>query len=200
VRPLTVQPSVDVVHVNPPGDDVALYEVTGEPFPFAADQTSATLPLPATALVSPGALGTPTGVADSAFEAEPVPAAFVAVTVKVYVVPFVRPLTVQPSVEVEQVKPPGDEVAVYDVTGEPFGAAADQPSVTLPLPATALVRPGAPGGPKGVADIEFDAGPAPTALVAATVNVYAVPFVSPPTEQLRLEVVQVNPPGDEVTV
>ena len=77
----------------------------------------------------------------------------------------------QPSADVEQVKPPGEDVAVYDETGDPFAAAADQPSVTLPLPATALVKPGAPGKPAGVADIEFDAGPVPTAFVAVTVNV-----------------------------
>jgi hypothetical protein len=78
---------------------------------------------------------------------------------------------VQPSPDVVHVKPPGEDVAVYEVTAEPFAAAAVQPSVTLALPPTALVRPGAPGGPKGVADIEFDAGPTPTAFVAVTVNV-----------------------------
>ena len=81
LSPLTVQASVAVVHVKPPGEDVAVYDVTAEPFPAAADQVSATLAFPATALLNVGAPGKPAGVAESAFEAAPVPRAFVAVTV-----------------------------------------------------------------------------------------------------------------------
>ena len=41
----------------------------------------------------------------------------------------------------------------------------------------------------------------PSALVALTVKVYAVPLVRPETVQLVAPVVvQVNPPGDDVTV
>jgi hypothetical protein len=76
-----VQPSVPVVHVKPPGDDVAVYEVTGEPFAAAADQASVTVLLPATALFSVGAPGRPAGVAARELEPEPVPTPFVAVTV-----------------------------------------------------------------------------------------------------------------------
>jgi hypothetical protein len=82
----------------------------------------------------------------------------------------VSPLTVQPRPDVVQVNPPGEEVAVYEVTGEPFAAAADQPSVTLLLPATALFSVGAPGRPAGVADSAFEAAPVPLAFVAVTVN------------------------------
>jgi hypothetical protein len=71
---------------------------------------------------------------------------------------------------VEQVKPPGDDVAVYDVTAEPFAAAADQDNATLALPATALFNDGAPGSVAGVADIAFEAAPVPIAFVAVTVN------------------------------
>jgi hypothetical protein len=85
-------------------------------------------------------------------------------------VPFVRPLTVQPVLPVEQVKPPGEEVAVYEVTAEPFPAAADQDNATLAFPATALFNVGAPGTPAGVAESAFDAEPVPTAFVAVTVN------------------------------
>lgn len=48
-----------------------------------------------------------------------------------------------------------------------------------------------------------DAGPVPAELVAVTVNVYAVPFVSPLTVAevvVPLAVVAVKPPGAEVTV
>jgi len=53
------------------------------------------------------------GVAGAeAAEAAPVPAALVAVTVNVYAVPLVSPLTVQEVATVEQEKPPGDDVTV----------------------------------------------------------------------------------------
>ncbi len=61
-----------------------------------------------------GALGTVDGVAVAdAAEAGPVPEPLVAVTVKVYPVPLVSPLTVQlVAPPVVQVKAPGDEVTV----------------------------------------------------------------------------------------
>jgi hypothetical protein len=86
--------------------------VTGEPFAAADDQESVTVLLPATAEFSVGAPGGPAGVAAREFEAGPFPLAFVATTVNEYVVPFVSPLTVQPSPAVVQVKPPGEDVAV----------------------------------------------------------------------------------------
>ncbi len=45
-----------------------------------------------------------------------------------------------------------------------------------------------------------EAGPVPMALLAATVNVYGVPFVRPVTPHDSPAVVQVSPPGEEVTV
>jgi hypothetical protein len=45
-------------------------------------------------------------------DAEPVPALFVAVTVKVYDVPFVRPVTMHVSELVAHVAPPDDAVTV----------------------------------------------------------------------------------------
>ena len=154
--------------MKPPGEDVAVYEVTGDPFGAAAVQTSATLPFPAVALERVGAPGPPAGVADSAFEAGPVPRAFVAVTVKVYEVPFARPLTVQPSAPLVQVKPPGEAVAVYDVTGEPFPAAADQDRLTEPFPALADCNVGAPGSPEGRAEISPERALSPTEFTAVT--------------------------------
>ena len=53
----------------------------------------------------------------------------------------------------------------------------------------------------GVADAEAaEAAPVPAALVAVTVNVYAVPLVSPFTVQEVETVEQEKPPGDEVAV
>ena len=45
-----------------------------------------------------------------------------------------------------------------------------------------------------------DGVPVPASLVATTVKLYAVPFVSPVTVQVRApEVEHVKPPGDAVT-
>ena len=48
---------------------------------------------------------------------------------------------------------------------------------------------------------ESPAGPVPTVVIALTVKEYRVPLVNPVTVQERSPlVVQVKPPGDEVTV
>jgi hypothetical protein len=53
----------------------------------------------------------------------------------------------------------------------------------------------------GVAEFDAaDTGPVPTLLVAVTVNVYAVPFVSPVTVQVVVDVVQAKLPGLERTL
>jgi len=82
-------------------------------FAGAVHETTAEA-LPATADTPVGAPGSPaTGVtADEAVDGVLVPMALVAVTVNVYGVPLVRPLTVQGLDGPEQVRPPGDEVAV----------------------------------------------------------------------------------------
>ena len=141
------------------------------PFETGAVQVSATWALPRVAAVRVGVPGTVAGIAVSAFEAGPAPTPFVAVTVKLYVVPFVSPLTVQASVLVVQVAPPGLAVRCSEVIGEPpFDAGAVQASTTWALAAVAVVSVGAPGTVAGTAVSAFDAGPVPTALVAVTVN------------------------------
>ena len=45
-----------------------------------------------------------------------------------------------------------------------------------------------------------EATPVPALLVAVTVNVYGVPFVSPVTQHDKPADVHVFPPGDDVTV
>jgi hypothetical protein len=81
-----------------------------------------------------------------AADVAPLPAAFVARTVKVYEVPLVRPVTVQVVLAVVQVKPPGDAVARYDVTAEPFAAAALHDTGTCVFwPLVAVTPVGVPG-------------------------------------------------------
>jgi hypothetical protein len=87
--------------------------VIGEPPFVGAVHVSVTAPLPGVAAVRVGVPGVVAGVALNAFEAAPVPTPFVAVTVNEYVVPLVRPPTVQESAPlVVQVAPPGEAVTV----------------------------------------------------------------------------------------
>ena len=83
------------------------------PFEAGAVQDTAALAAPAVALTIVGAPGVAIGVTDpDAVDAEPVPAALVAVTVKVYAVPLVRPDTVQGEAAAAQVRLPGEDVTV----------------------------------------------------------------------------------------
>ena len=83
----------------------------------------------------------------------------------------------------------------------PLLAGAVQLTVACAFPATAAAAVGAPGTVAGVtALLAVEAGLGPTALVAVTVKVYAVPLVNPVTVQGEDAEVQVKPPGDEVTV
>lgn len=57
------------------------------------------------------------------------------------------------------------------------------------------------GGTTGVTEPEGEEDdPAPTALIAFTVNVYGVPLVNPVTVSGGFAPDAVNPPGDEITV
>jgi hypothetical protein len=196
------------VPVKPPGDDVAVYVVMAEPpLLTGAENVTEACALPAVAAPIVGAPGTVAGVTlFDAADAGPVPTPFVAMTVKVYAVPFVRPSTVM---EVHgaahvPVKPPGEDIAVYDVIAEPpLLAGAVKATLACALPAVAVPMVGAPGIVAGVVLFDAaDAGPVPSALVAVTVKVYAVPFASPVTviEVQGAAHVPVNPPGDEVAV
>jgi hypothetical protein len=141
-------------------------------------------------------------------EGELVPMELAAVTVKVYTVPLVRPLTavdvaVAPAVAVI---PPGEEDTVKPVMADPPSlAGAVHVTVACALPAEAVPIVGAPGtvGGSGVTELETaEDGPVPTALVAVTVKVYAVPLASPLTavEVAVAPALAVMPPGDEVSV
>ena len=112
-------------------------------------------------------------IAADAAEARPVPTTFVAVTVNVYAVPFVSPVTTNGEAPPETVAPPGDAVTAYEVIAEPpLLTGATNPTVTSPLPRVPTTNVGAPGTVAGVTDADaLEATPVPTAFVAVTVNV-----------------------------
>ena len=122
--------------------------------------------------------------ADSADAAE-VPTAFVAVTVNLYAVPGVSPVTVMIP-EPEPEPPLGIEVTVYCVIGEPpslLGAVNLTLAVVDPVAMTAPI-PGVPGTPRTLTDADArEAAEVPAEFVAVALNVYAVPLVSPVTSQ-----------------
>ena len=123
VRLEKVHPVADpvVMHVRFCGDDVAVYDVIGDPpsLTEASHETSTLVEVPtATADTPVGATGTDeTENAADGNESGLSPALFVATTVNVYCPPGVRPPTVQclKDAGAKQVRPPGAAVAVYDV-------------------------------------------------------------------------------------
>ena len=112
--------------------------------------------------------------AADAEDAAPVLTALLAVTLNVYAVPLVSPVTVAVNAPaVVAVKLPGVDVTVYPMIGEPpLDDGATQLTVACPLPPTAATLVGAPGGAAGVTAAE-DAEPAlvPIAFLAVTTNV-----------------------------
>ena len=85
--------------------------------------------------------------------------------------------------------PPSDDGAVQETTDRE--SAPDVAANAVGAPGTVAAMAGAVG---------VDAGPVPTALLAVTVKVEALPLVSPATVQLVVLVEHVNPPGADVTV
>jgi hypothetical protein len=209
-RPVTLIEVHGAVHVpvKLPGDEVAVYDVIAEPPSLAgAVNDTVACALPPVAVPIVGAPGIVAGVTlFEAADAGPVPTPFVAVTVNAYAVPLASPVTVmvvQGAAHVA-VNEPGDDVAVYEVIAEPpLLAGAVKATLAWALPAVAMPIVGAPGAPSGTTPFEEAEGvPVPAALVAVTVNVYEVPFVSPSTVIALHGAmhVPVMPPGEEVAV
>jgi hypothetical protein len=174
----------------PPVEAGAVNEMVASPFPRTAET-----------LV--GAPGTVAGVtALDAEEADPVPIAFVAVTVNVYETPLVRPVIVIGESLPLAVIPPGLEVTVYPVIAEPpVEAGAVNVTVASPLPRTAETLVGAPGVVAGTTELLVpEEILVPFAFVAVTVKVYVVPLVRPVIVIGDEPPVAVIPPGLEVTV
>ena len=96
VRPVIVIGDEPPVAVKFPTLELTVYPVMVEPpLLLGALNVIVACPFPATALTPVGAFGTVAGVTELLdADAVLVPTAFVAVTVKVYVVPLVRPVTI----------------------------------------------------------------------------------------------------------
>ena len=131
---------------------------------------------PAVAETLVGAPGIVIGV--TAVEADDttlVPTALVAVTVNVYAVPLVSPVTLAASVPLDQlaVCPPGLAVTMYPVINDPpVDAGALHVTVACVFPAVADTLVGAPGVVAGVTAFDpLDVAPTPTVLIVVTTNV-----------------------------
>ena len=169
------------VALAPTGLEVTVYEVMALPpsLSGAVQETEAEAS-PAVAVTPVGAPGTVAGafgvtLFDGA-EAALLPTAFVAITVNVYVVPFVRPVSVADVPVTVALAPTGLEDTVYEVMALPPSlSGAVQETVAEASPAVAVTPVGALGTVAGAFGVTlFDGAEAallPTALVATTVNV-----------------------------
>jgi hypothetical protein len=192
VSPLTVmvpEPACSTMPVIPSGFDVAVYLVIVAP-PFDVGAVNATSTLFVAVFVAApitGAPGAPFVATDPEGTDAPEvkPAVFVAVTVNVYEVPAVSPVTsmVPPPACSKVPDPPaGIDVAVYCVMSEPpFNAGAVNETFAVVDPVTVATT--FPGTPIVVTDPEGLDAPEerPVVFVAVTVNVYEVPAVRPVT-------------------
>jgi hypothetical protein len=129
-------------------------------------------PIGANELTSVGAIFG-SGITElEAVEAVEVPIALVAVTVNVYEVPFVSPVTTIGLCDPDAVAPSGEAVTVYVVIAEPFAPSPLNAMVACESPGVAVTEVGAVGSPAGVtADDAVDASELPTEFTATTVNV-----------------------------
>jgi len=107
--------------------------------------------------------------------AKELPFAFVAITVKVYGVPFVRPVTDKGEDSPDAVKFPGSDVTVYPVIADPPVAPAVNATDTCVSPAVTESIVGACGTVVAVTpDEAVDEELVPNLLAAMTVYVYCV--------------------------
>jgi len=157
------------------------------------------LPFPGVAVTLVGALGVPNGVtAVDASDSLVAFAEFLAVTLNVYDVPFVRPRTVaEVVVEVVPVHDAhaGVGVIVYPVIAEPpvlVGAVHVTVADPDAFPLVTVVMTGLLNAGRGMRiELDVPAAPAPALFVAVKLNVYEVPPVKPPT--VAVVEVPVNP-------
>ena len=164
--------------------------IADPPLDTGAVHDTVTAPSPRTPTTPVGAPGTPVGVtAVDGADTAPLPTALVAITVNVYAVPFVNPVTTRLAaggvpviVRAVCAVAPIYGTTVYLVITLPPLAGAVHDTVAEPEPATADTPVGASGARAGVTAADADDNaPVPSAFVAATLNVYAVPFVNPVT-------------------
>ncbi len=159
--------------------------------------------MPRTADTLVGASGTVAGTTELLVDdCVLVPKELLAVTVNVYVVPFVRPVTVIGEEPPVAVNPPTFDATVYVVIAEPpFETGGVNVIVASPFEATALTPVGVPGAVTGTTEfVALDAVLVPIAFVAVTVKLYVVPFVRPVTTTGDAPLYTTNPPVFEVIV
>ena len=142
-----------VVAVTPPGDEITVYSVMALPPSEAGAVHEITARTSSgiadTSVGAPGTVGVVTEF--DASEVALVPMEFVAVTVKVYAVPFVRPITMTEVPVVVAVTPLGSDVTVYSVTVlPPSSNGAFQVTVACFAPDVAVTSMGAVGSNKGI--------------------------------------------------
>jgi len=182
VRPVTEQLVAPLAtHDAPPGDAVTVYELIAAPplLDGAVHDTTDWLLAAPVATTPVGAPGTTDGTtAEDAVEAEPVPDTFVAVTLKEYAMPLVRPVTVQgferPHENDACATMPTNGVTVYPMTpAPPFDTGAVHDTTEREFSADVATTPvGAPGTVDGTIDLDaVEAEPVPDTFVALTVNV-----------------------------
>jgi hypothetical protein len=131
--------------------------VIGAPLAAGAVQYTATelWDMLATRVTTGASGGVSTGITDcERSEGEPTPITFLAVTVNVYEVPLVRPVTVQgftraQATDVCAVVPMYGVTEYPVIVSPPFDAGAVQAKVAEPAPAVALVITGVPGAVAG---------------------------------------------------
>jgi hypothetical protein len=131
-----------------------------------------TVSSPAIAVTDVGLSATPATLigADAVDETE-VPTAFVAVTLKVYVLPFVRPATVIGELVLVNVSPVSTTVSVYEVIGvPPLSAGAANVTVAVSSPRVAVTVVGASGIEAGIIELERPEVEVPAAFVATAWN------------------------------
>jgi len=116
VRPVMVQVVAGAltVHEAPPGVAVIVYDKIGDPPSLVGgDSVIVAERLPTVTVSMVGGFGTLSGVtATVASDESEVPTPLVAVTTKVYAVPFVKPEIIIGAALLDAVAPPGDAVIV----------------------------------------------------------------------------------------
>ena len=100
---------------------------------------------PLVAVGAPGVDGTVAGVTGADGSDVDEPNEFVAVTVNVYAVPLVKPVTTNGDPEPDAVKPPGLDVAVYVAMPVPGVAEGVNATLTCKFPGVPTTPVGAPG-------------------------------------------------------
>ena len=132
---------------------------------------------------------------------------FVAVTLNVYALPFVKPVTVADlafieapvtSTDVPDISPKYGIIVYFVIEVAPIVLGAFHVTVADAFPATAVIPVGAEGGVTGATGIttfdETEGTLVSCEFSTVTLNVYAIPFVKPITVAVLLAALFISPP------